>query len=414
MSSQDHHHIVRSLESITDVSAANWDRCANPDSSTYNPFVSYDFLSALEQSHSACPDEGWTPYHITLYNETVPETLLGVMPCYLKTHSYGEYVFDHAWADLYMRLGRAYYPKLQCSIPFTPATGPRLLVPPGPQHTSYKRLLALGAAQIVEKLGVSSFHCTFLGEDDYKVMDELQFLSRTGQQFHWHNQGYHTFDDFLDSLSSRKRKTIRKERREAIANDIEIDWVTGSDLKEAHWDHFYRFYMDTTSRKWGQAYLTRDFFSLIGETMKDQILLILCRRAGNIIAGALNFIGGDTLFGRNWGAIEDHRFLHFEACYYQAIDFAIQNRLSRVEAGAQGQHKLARGYLPTSTYSTHYIADPDLRKVIARHLEHEKDYIALENDVLRKYSPYAKTSNQAPGSHLSQTQHQIEGCDKND
>ncbi|MEM7619134.1 MAG: GNAT family N-acetyltransferase [Pseudomonadota bacterium] len=392
-------HFVRSVSSIAELSAKSWNACANPNPKTYNPFVSYHFLNALEKSKSVCKKTGWMPCHLALSAEDTAmqnseennqDTILGVMPCYIKSHSYGEYIFDHAWAELYMRLHKQYYPKLQCAIPFTPATGPRLLTPANPNQKKHQKSLAAAAIQLVEKLDISSFHCTFLNEQEHTIMSEMGFLTRHSQQFHWHNNAYKTFDEFLATLSSRKRKTIRKERREAQNNNITIKWLTGSDLQENHWDHFYEFYLDTSSRKWGQAYLTREFFSHINETMRDQILLILCHRGDKIIAGALNFIGGDTLYGRNWGAIEDHKFLHFEACYYQAIDFAIQNGLSRVEAGAQGAHKLARGYVPTLTYSTHYITNPELRHVIARYLEHEKDHIAFENNILSTHTPYAQ------------------------
>lgn len=388
---KDKSHIITVKDSASAIPAETWNACANPEASTYNPFVSYEFITALEKSGSVCPQTGWVPRHLFLSDETDPDRITGILPAYLKSHSYGEYVFDHAWADAYHRTGRSYYPKLQCSIPFTPATGPRLLVAPCSENMHHHKLLTAGAVELVQKLNLSSFHCTFLSENEANAMKDMGLLLRTGQQFHWFNDNYDSFDAFLQTLSSRKRKTIRKERREAVAHEITIKWLTGSNLQETHWDHFYEFYLDTSSRKWGQAYLNRTFFSLINEALQNRILLILCYRQDKVIAGALNFIGGDTLYGRNWGAIEDHKFLHFEACYYQAIDFAIEHGLSRVEAGAQGAHKIARGYVPTTTYSTHYIADADMRRAIAYYLQDERDYVELEKASLSEHLPFAKS-----------------------
>ncbi len=342
---------IRSLSSLKHIDAKTWDCLANPPGQVFNPFVSYAFLSSLEESGSASARSGWAASHLVLEEN---DQILGLVPCYLKSHSMGEYVFDHGWADAFTRAGGNYYPKLQVSAPFTPATGPRLLS--APEHKP-KLLKALEAAAL--QLEASSAHITFLPEADWAEAPK-QWLKRQDIQFHWHNNDYKTFADFLASLSSSKRKNIRKEREAVAARGISFDLLTGRDLTEDHWDHFYKFYMDTGARKWGRPYLTREFFSLVNERMADNTLLVLAKREDRIIAGALNFIGGDTLFGRNWGATEDHPFLHFETCYYQAIDFAISRGLKVVEAGAQGEHKLARGYLPVKTHSLHHFAHKGL------------------------------------------------------
>jgi predicted N-acyltransferase len=375
--------LLRVVSSIADVPAADWDACA---ASHPNPFNSHAFLKALEESGSATAETGWLPQHLLL--EDSGGTLLGCMPCYLKSHSQGEYVFDHGWADAYERAGGRYYPKLQASIPFTPVTGKRLLVRPGGEQGEREALLLQAAVQVADRLGVSSLHVTFPTSEEWWFAGELGFLQRTDQQFHWRNEGYRNFDEFLAALTSRKRKAIRKERREALAGGVEIEWVTGRDLTEAHWDAFFAFYMDTGSRKWGSPYLTRTCFSLLGQTMADRILLVLAKRSGRYVAGALNVIGPDALYGRYWGGIEDHPFLHFEVCYYQAIEFAIAHKLARVEAGAQGAHKLARGYLPSLTYSAHYIADPGLRRAVADYLKRERRAVARDIALLAEESPY--------------------------
>ncbi|XSG82343.1 MAG: GNAT family N-acetyltransferase [Methyloligella sp. ZOD6] len=390
--------VVRAIAGVAEIEPETWDACAEGtarehsgiDSSTRkrNPFLAYDFLHALEASGSACAETGWLPRHLVL--ESPDGEIEGVMPCYLKAHSMGEYVFDHGWADAYERAGGAYYPKLQASIPFTPVTGPRLLVPEGPDRFERQSLLLRAAAGYSEQLGVSSLHVTFLTREEWELAGELGFLRRTDQQFHWRNEGYESFDDFLNALVSRKRKAIRKERRQAVENGIEIEWVTGADLTEAHWDAFYDFYMDTGARKWGRPYLNRAFFSMIGDTMADHMLLVLAKRNGRYIAGALNVIGADTLFGRYWGCTEHHPYLHFEICYYQAIDFAIRHGLKTVEAGAQGEHKLARGYLPTQTYSVHFCRDPGLAQAIAGFLKRERQAVAHEIALLSEESPYKK------------------------
>jgi len=375
---------ARILESIRDLPAEDWNRCANPGGAVpHDPFLRHEFLLALETSGSASARTGWQPFHVAVEDGG---ELIGVVPLYAKGHSRGEYVFDHAWADAWHRAGQNYYPKLQSSVPFTPATGRRLLAATPDVETEQALLGA--CVQIAEKVGVSSLHLTFLPERQWQLAGELGLLRRMDQQFHWHNAGYGSFDDFLADLASKKRKNLKRERRDAVAEGIEIEWVTGSDLKEHHWDAFYQFYMDTGSRKWGSPYLTREFFSRVSESMAEDVLLILCRRAGRYVAGALNFIGGDTLFGRNWGCIEHHPFLHFETCYYQAIDFAIARGLKKVEAGAQGSHKVARGYLPQATYSAHWIGDPAFRRAVADYLKEERRYVAEDIEHVERHTPF--------------------------
>jgi uncharacterized protein len=355
---------------------------------SYNPFVSHDFLSSLELSGSAKGRTGWQPMH--LLAEAADGTLLGAAPCYAKSHSRGEYVFDHGWAEAYERAGGSYYPKLQVAVPFTPATGPRLLVRPGPQADIARAALADGLAEVCRRSHASSVHVTFLPEGEWKLLGEHGYLQRTHRQFHWENAGYDSFDAFLAALASRKRKTIRRERADALAPGISVHWLTGSDLTESVWDAFFDFYMETGSRKWGRPYLTRSFYSMVGEKMRDRILLVMAKRNGRWIAGAINFIGSDTLFGRHWGASEHHPFLHFEVCYYQAIQYAIEHKLARVEAGAQGQHKITRGYLPTTTYSAHYIVDPALRRAVADFLRHERAFVAEEIEEFAEAAPFRK------------------------
>lgn len=388
---------------IADVDAESWDACANPDAATFNPFVSHRFLKALEESGCVGPQRtGWLPQHILIAdnggnrngngdgNIDVGGSIVACAPCYVKLHSAGEYVFDHSWAAAYEQAGGSYYPKLQIAVPFTPVPGPRLLVRPGPDANRHRQSLAAAAAELARRMEASSVHVTFLPEDEWRTLGELGLLQRTGQQFHWRNQGYCNFDDFLASLASRKRKALRKERSEALADGITVEHLTGADITEQHWDAFFRFYMDTGSRKWGTPYLNRRFFSLLGEAMAEHCLLVMARRDGAYIAGALNLIGGDCLYGRYWGAIEHHPFLHFELCYYQAIDYAIAHGLQRVEAGAQGEHKLARGYMPVTTYSAHLIADPGLRRAVARYLKAEREAVAEESALLAELGPYRK------------------------
>lgn len=378
---------------IADIPATAWDGCANPEPATYQPFVSHAFLQALEEAGCVRAETGWQPQHIVL---EAPHALGGApsitacMPCYLKGHSMGEYVFDHAWADACMRMGGRYYPKLQIAVPFTPVTGPRFLCRADADRSHTETILLSAALSLVEHRGASGLHATFVTQGEYDRLGQSGLLQRIDQQFHWENQGFATFDEFLETLASRKRKQIRKERREAAESGITMRWVTGSDLKEHHWDAFFAFYMDTASRKWGRPYLNRTFFSLIGERLADRILLILCERAGQPVGGALNFIGGDALYGRYWGALEEMKFLHFEACYYQAIDFAIAHKRARVEAGAQGAHKLARGYLPNTTHSLHYLADPRLHEAVAQFLVRERRMVAMEGHALAAAGPYRR------------------------
>ncbi|MCB1442805.1 MAG: N-acetyltransferase [Methyloceanibacter sp.] len=382
---------VRIARRIAEVPDAEWDACARGESGSErppNPFVSHAFLSALEDSGSATRDTGWLPQHLLF--EDAQGRLLACMPCYLKGHSQGEYVFDHGWAEAYMRAGGDYYPKLQAAVPFSPVPGPRLLVRGETARIERQALLLEAGRTLTNELDVSSLHITFMSQDEWKLAGELGYLQRTDRQFHWHNAGYETFDDFLGALASRKRKTIRRERRAALDEDIEIEWITGRDITEAHWDAFFTFYMDTGARKWGRPYLTREAFSRLGESMAGELLLVMAKRGGDYIAGALNVIGADTLYGRYWGALESHDFLHFEVCYYQAIDYAIAHGLARVEAGAQGEHKLARGYLPTETYSAHYIADERLRRAVADFLAQERHAVAEDAALLAAESPYRR------------------------
>jgi predicted N-acyltransferase len=345
-------------------------------------------LYSLEASGSATARTGWQPQHVVA--EAPQGGVLGVVPCYLKSHSRGEYVFDRGWAEAYERAGGQYYPKLQVSVPFTPATGRRLLVRPSPDAVRMRAALTAGLIELCRRHDTSSVHFTFLPEPECQALVRHGFLHRTDQQFHWENAGYATFEAFLEALSARKRKTIRRERREALAAGVTVHWLTGRDLTEEVWDAFFEFYMETGSRKWGRPYLNRKFYSLIGERMADRIVLVMAKRAGRWIAGAINFIGSDTLFGRHWGAIEHHPFLHFEVCYYQAIDFAIAHGLKRVEAGAQGEHKLARGYMPTTTHSAHYIADPGLRRAVADYLTRERAYVQEAGKELAALAPFRK------------------------
>ena len=354
----------------------------------YNPFISYDFLSSLELSQSVRTRGGWQPLH--LLAEDSNGTLVGAVPCYAKTHSQGEYVFDHGWAEAYERAGGSYYPKLQVSVPFTPATGRRLLVRPGPEADAVRGALADSLMDICRRSNASSAHVTFPTQPEWDLLGRRGFLKRTHQQFHWENAGYDSFDAFLAALASRKRKTIRREREDALSAGISVHWLTGADLTESVWDAFFDFYMETGSRKWGRPYLTRPFYSMVGEKMRDRILLVMAKRNGRWIAGAINFIGSHTLFGRHWGAVEHHPFLHFELCYYQAIQYAIEHKLARVEAGAQGEHKISRGYLPTTTYSAHYIVDPGLRRAIEDFLKHERAYVAAAGAELAETAPFRK------------------------
>jgi uncharacterized protein len=378
---------VSVLAGIGEVPPSDWDRVANSGDAPFNPFVSHAFLKALEDAGTVCERTGWAPQHLVLDEGGA---LTGAMPCYLKFHSRGEYIFDYGWADAYERAGGRYYPKLQCAVPFTPVPGRRLLVQGREGAEGRERMLAAAAIEVAERRGASSLHITFLSEGEWSRLGQQGLLQRTDKQFHWQNASYASFDDFLGSLASRKRKTVRKEREQALQSGLAIEWVTGSAITQAHWDAFFKFYMDTGNRKWGSPYLNRKFFSLLGDAMADRCLLVMAKRGTRYVAGALNLIGGDCLYGRYWGAIEHHPFLHFEICYYQAIDFAIAHGLQRVEAGAQGEHKLARGYMPTPTYSLHWIRDAGFRKAVARYLVEERAQMQHQRAALAEYGPFKK------------------------
>ena len=371
-----------------EIGEAAWNACANPEGlADPHPFTRYEFFAACEESGSATARTGWRPVHMVIEHDG---RIVGLLPSYLKNHSQGEYVFDSAWADALERAGGDYYPKLQCSVPFTPVTGPRLLVAPGADVAAVREALLATGATAVRELKASSLHITFLTEAEWRAAGAIGYLQRTDQQFHWENRGYQSFDQFLTELSSSKRKNLRKERAAVREAGVEFDWLTGRDITEAHWDIFFEFYMDTGGRKWGRPYLTREFFSRVGATMSEQIVLVFARRGGRAVAGALNFAGGGVLYGRNWGCTEFVPFLHFETCYYQAIDYAIQNGLKKVEAGAQGAHKLLRGYMPAPTYSAHYIAHEGLRRAVDSYLKREREAVAEHIEELAERGPFRK------------------------
>jgi len=367
---------------IAEIPAAEWDSCAG----TANPFVSHAFLSALEDSGSADAREGWLAQHVVLRAED--GRVAAVAPMYAKSHSYGEYVFDHGWANALQRGGGSYYPKLQVAVPFSPVPGPRLLRRPG----SGVPVAAFASAfeQACRSLDLSSVHVTFCTEAEWQGLGEAGWLQRLGMQFHWENRGYTSFEDFLGALSSRKRKVLRRERRDANAAGLTFHALSGDELTEAHWDAFYRFYTSTVDRKWGGAYLTRRFFSLLSERLGERVVLMLATNGGKPVAGALNIAGAEALYGRNWGCRGDWPFLHFELCYYRAIDWAIAHGLRRVEAGAQGRHKIQRGYLPKPTYSAHWIAHTGLRRAVAGFLEDERPQMRAEMAALAEQSPFRK------------------------
>ncbi|WP_373504473.1 GNAT family N-acetyltransferase [Aestuariivirga sp.] len=373
--------MLKAVSSALAIDRADWDRLANPKGSEFNPLVSHDFFRCLEESGCAVAATGWAPRHMVKEQDG---EVTGIVPCYRKRHSYGEYVFDHGWANAYERAGGRYYPKLQVSVPFSPVTGHRLFA----ATEERRRDLASGLIALCNEEKASSVHITFMPEADWQALGGKLWLQRTDIQFHWNNPGYESFDGFLASLSSQKRKNIRKERASVADAGITLHALTGRDIEERHWDAFFDFYMDTSARKWGQPYLNRAFFSLIGEAMSEHILLVIAERGGRFIAGALNFIGSHALYGRNWGALEHHNNLHFEVCYYQAIDFAISRKLPRVEAGAQGAHKLARGYLPQKTYSLHYLAHPGLSRAVADYLASERLGVDEEAQALAAHSPF--------------------------
>jgi uncharacterized protein len=369
--------IARVASSLSSVEPAAWDACANAGRDPlerYNPFVSHAFLSALERSGSVGAKSGWTPAY-TLIEDGEGRRLLAAAPAYVKAHSLGEYVFDQAFAEAYRRAGGRYYPKIQVAVPFTPATGPRLLLEKDAPEAARSALIGALRA-LCKSAGASSLHVTFATAQEANALAQEGFLLRAGEQFHFFNEGYRDFDDFLEALSSRKRKAIRRERREALSADLTIERLVGSDIEHRHWDAFFAFYMHTGARKWGRPYLTRAFFDEVGATMAERILLVMVRKGADYIAGALNFLGDDAIYGRHWGALEERPFLHFEVCYHQAIDYAIGHGFKRVEAGAQGEHKLARGYRPVTTHSAHEFADPRLHAAVADYLTREREAIA--------------------------------------
>jgi uncharacterized protein len=380
--------------SLADVPAAEWDALACPEVADggrpADPFTTHRFLRALEVSGSVGAGTGWQPRHLVARRDGVA---IAAMPMYAKGHSQGEYVFDHNWAHAYERAGGRYYPKLQAAVPFTPATGRRFLTRPGDVAAGRAALIA-AAVQVAEQGHLSSFHTTFCTPQEAEAGAAMGLLHRVTQQFHWENRGYATYDDFLATLASRKRKALRKERAQAQGFGGTIRGLTGDAIEPAHWDAFWAFYQDTGARKWGTPYLTRRFFDEVQATMRDDVLLVLAEREGRPVAGALNFLGRDVIYGRYWGCIEDHPFLHFELCYHQAIDWAIAQGLSRVEAGAQGEHKLARGYLPVPCHSLHWIADPGLQKAIAQYLAAERRAVDEEIEVLTAYGPFRRDTGQ--------------------
>ncbi|WP_425079963.1 GNAT family N-acetyltransferase [Ruegeria denitrificans] len=383
---------VQALGSLSQISAAEWDACACPEAADggrpLDPFTTHRFLLALEESGSVGRGTGWQPQYLTAFLDGI---LIAAAPMYAKSHSQGEYIFDHSWAHAYESAGGRYYPKLQIAVPFTPATGRRFLVRPGYDRIGMPALVQ-GAVQLAVDNQVSSVHVTFCTEAEALAGEQMGLMPRSSQQFHWLNDGYADFDEFLTALSSRKRKNIRKERAQANGFGGEIHTFTGDDLRPEHWDAFWRFYQDTGARKWGSPYLTRQFFDIVQETMANDMALVLAERDGHAIAGALNFIGRETLFGRYWGCIEHHACLHFELCYYRAIDFAIAHGLARVEAGAQGEHKLARGYLPTRTHSLHWVGDPGFADAVKKYLDAEGRAVGEEIEILTDYGPFRKSN----------------------
>lgn len=373
---------LQTFNRISAIDPADWDLCAGNE----NPFLTYAFLSALEDSESVSAETGWLPQHLTLRD--MGGRILGAMPLYVKGHSHGEYVFDYAIADAYQRAGGQYYPKLLSAVPFTPVPGPRFLVHPDEDRTTIIKGLVSGLVQVADRYGISSVHINFLQEGDVPLLEELGFLIRHGHQYHWHNQGYQSFDGFLGALSSRKRKSIRKERAKLADSGIEVKALTGDDITPRDWDYFYRFYIDTYDRKWGAPYLRRPFFNLLQERLADHVVLVMAYKEDQPIAGALNLKGRHRLFGRNWGCDGDYKFLHFEACYYQAIDYAIEHGLDWVEAGTQGEHKIQRGYLPVRTYSAHWFPDAGFSDAVDRYFTHEKREERQHMAYLMEMSPY--------------------------
>ncbi|XAR49307.1 hypothetical protein NMG60_11032468 [Bertholletia excelsa] len=385
---------VSVVSSILEVPSDDWDMC-NLDSTgpkRFNPFLSHGFLSSLEESGSAVKETGWMPRHIIAQDEH--KNILGVVPVYLKSHSYGEYVFDHSWADAYYSYGSRYYPKLQCCVPFTPVTGQRILLRDTPYKEQVFDILVSAMKEMTSKFQVSSFHVTFPTEGEWHKMNEKGFLQRMGMQYHWKNRNYNTFDEFLMDMKQSKRKNIRQERKKISAQNLTMKRLRGYEIKSWHWDTFYRFYRNTADNKWGSAYLTREFFHNMGAKLADNVLLVVAEEGNEMVAGALNLIGGDTLYGRLWGCLPRAYYpsLHFEACYYQAIEAAIELNLDKVEAGAQGEHKIQRGYMPVATYSSHYIVDESFRSVIADFLVRETMQVKLVMKLIRDSGPFKEAA----------------------
>ncbi|MAK62161.1 MAG: GNAT family N-acetyltransferase [Ponticaulis sp.] len=379
---------LKTLTSLSDVSAEAWNAVANPPGLPFDPFLSWEFLEALEASGAATPETGWSPLHMII--ESPEDGLLAAMPLYAKTHSRGEFIFDQSWADAYERAGGQYYPKLLNAIPFTPVTGRRQFIHPyHPDQDGLKNALIAGAIQLTQDNDLSSVHFNFLEQADYTAFGDLGLLQRTDQQFHFENKGYESFDDFLSELTSAKRKNLRKERKKA-QDGLTFKWLTGDDITAQDWDYFFDFYMDTGSRKWGYPYLNRNTFELLHDRLREHILLVFACDGDEPIAGALNMIGSETLYGRYWGRSEERPFLHFEVCYYQAIDFAIEKGLKRVEAGAQGGHKLARGYGPETIYSAHWIGHEGLRHAVDQYLAQEREAVSQEQTYLAQRQPFKK------------------------
>ena len=364
---------------IAEISAADWDGCAGSS----NPFVSHAFLSAMEDSGSAGSRTGWLPQHAVLRDG---EAIAGVVPMYAKSHSYGEYVFDHGWANAFERAGGSYYPKLQVAVPFSPVPGPRLLMRPGVPTEAMGQALR----QACSELELSSVHATFCTHGEWEALGRAGWLQRMGKQFHWENAGFTSFDDFLGTMASRKRKVLKRERRDANGAGLTFVALRGHEITARHWDAFYKFYTSTVDRKWGSAYLTRGFFPMLSERLPDQVVLMMAEHDGTPVAGALNLVGDGALYGRNWGCRGEWPFLHFELCYYRAIDFAIEHKLDRVEAGAQGEHKIQRGYMPKPTYSAHWIEHAGLRRAIAGFVESERAAVVEEMEALATLSPFRR------------------------
>jgi uncharacterized protein len=378
---------ARVVEKIADVAAADWDACAGQD----NPFVAHAFLAALEASKCTTARTGWQPQHVIVEDES--GQIVGAVPMYLKSHSMGEYVFDRGWAEAFERAGGSYYPKLQVAVPFTPVPGRRILLRPGYDEPRVQRAVIGALAELVRQMGVSSLHVTFASGEQAEAFRTAGWLIREGIQYHWENSGgFTTFDEFLAALSHSKRKAIRKERREVAEQGLELERITGAALRPEHWDRFFDFYMATSEHKWGRPYLNLDFFKRLGATMADRVLLVMAKKKDRYVGGALNLIGSDTLYGRNWGCRGDFKHLHFETCYYQAIEFALERGLTRVEAGAQGEHKLQRGYLPRPTWSAHWIADPNFRDAVARYLVREVEAVENERELLEEHTPFRSTA----------------------